>query len=382
MNKGYIHTRGRTSYILVICYHSAVCLVAQSCPTLCDPMDCNLPGSSVHAISRQEYWSGLPFPPPGDLPNPGIEPRSPTVQGECGRSEPPGKSKNTGSGQPIASPGDLPNLRIESGSCGLQADSLPAELPEKPKTYLEIFWRKMFSYSLGANEAIQLNCAMNTADRCRFPGQNLSQANSSHSSPSGPGPQPHSASHGHHWVHLLFAVSEREGSLELPVAHLQPVQERGHRDHGTESGCMVYPSMGDTGTAPDEAQSGWPAGNQAWRNSWACSRTCCSWCPSACSSWSGTWSGVPRPLNWCWSCSWTGGQRSPRRRWHSGSWGRSLPPGPGSAAALASAGLSQKMTVNFHTGLGDSRHTLFVEVLKSNFHFILVNYFIFLLVSG
>ena len=98
MNKGYIHTRGRTSYILVICYHSAVCLVAQSCPTLCDPMDCNLPGSSVHAISRQEYWSGLPFPPPGDLPNPGIEPRSPTVQGECGRSEPPGKSKNTGSG--------------------------------------------------------------------------------------------------------------------------------------------------------------------------------------------------------------------------------------------------------------------------------------------
>ena len=36
--------------------------VAQSCLTLFDPMDCSLPGSSVHGISRQEYWSGLPLP--------------------------------------------------------------------------------------------------------------------------------------------------------------------------------------------------------------------------------------------------------------------------------------------------------------------------------
>ena len=40
--------------------------VAQSCPTPCDPMDCSLPGSSVHGFSRQEYWSGLPFPSPGE----------------------------------------------------------------------------------------------------------------------------------------------------------------------------------------------------------------------------------------------------------------------------------------------------------------------------
>ena len=51
--------------------------VAQSCPTLCDPMDCNPPGSSSMGFSRQEYWSGLPCPPPGDLPEPGIKPRSP-----------------------------------------------------------------------------------------------------------------------------------------------------------------------------------------------------------------------------------------------------------------------------------------------------------------
>ena len=37
---------------------------AQSCPTLSDPMDCSLPGSSVHGFSRQEYWSGVPLPSP------------------------------------------------------------------------------------------------------------------------------------------------------------------------------------------------------------------------------------------------------------------------------------------------------------------------------
>ena len=42
-------------------------------------------------LSRQEYWSGLPFPSPGDLPNPGIEPRSPALQTDALTSEPPGK---------------------------------------------------------------------------------------------------------------------------------------------------------------------------------------------------------------------------------------------------------------------------------------------------
>ena len=56
-------------------------LVAQSCPTLFDPMDCSLPGSSVE-FSRQENWSGLPFPSPEDLPNPGVEPRSHNLQAD------------------------------------------------------------------------------------------------------------------------------------------------------------------------------------------------------------------------------------------------------------------------------------------------------------
>ena len=42
-------------------------------------------------FSRQEYWSGLPFPSPGDLPDPGIEPGSPTLQTDALPSEPPGK---------------------------------------------------------------------------------------------------------------------------------------------------------------------------------------------------------------------------------------------------------------------------------------------------
>ena len=43
--------------------------VAQSCLTLCDPMDCSLPGSSTHGFPRQEYWSGLPLPSPELAPS-------------------------------------------------------------------------------------------------------------------------------------------------------------------------------------------------------------------------------------------------------------------------------------------------------------------------
>ena len=49
-------------------------------------------------VSRQEYWSGLPWPPPRDLPNPGIEPRSPILQVNSLPSAPTGKPKNTGMG--------------------------------------------------------------------------------------------------------------------------------------------------------------------------------------------------------------------------------------------------------------------------------------------
>ena len=56
------------------------CICAQSCLTLCYPIVCSPSGSSV-GFSSQEYWSGLHFPPSGDLPNPGIERASPALTG-------------------------------------------------------------------------------------------------------------------------------------------------------------------------------------------------------------------------------------------------------------------------------------------------------------
>ena len=68
-------------------------LVTMSCPTLETPCTaaCQVPLSM--GFSRQEYWSGLPIPSPGDLPEPGIESRSPALQADALTSEPPGKPK-------------------------------------------------------------------------------------------------------------------------------------------------------------------------------------------------------------------------------------------------------------------------------------------------
>ena len=60
--------------------------VSRLCLTVCDPMD-----YTGHGFSRPEYWSGQPFPSPGDLANPGIEPRSPALQADSLPVEPPGK---------------------------------------------------------------------------------------------------------------------------------------------------------------------------------------------------------------------------------------------------------------------------------------------------
>ena len=51
--------------------------VTQSCLTLCDPVDCSPPGTSVHGIIQARIWSKLPFPTPWDFPDPEIKPKSP-----------------------------------------------------------------------------------------------------------------------------------------------------------------------------------------------------------------------------------------------------------------------------------------------------------------
>ena len=59
-------------------------------------------------FSRQEYWSGLPCPPPGDFPNQGIEPRFPALRADSLPSEPPGKPRNTGVGSLSLLQGNFP----------------------------------------------------------------------------------------------------------------------------------------------------------------------------------------------------------------------------------------------------------------------------------
>ena len=91
---------------------------------------CQVPLSTE--FSRQEYWSGFLCPPPGDLPNPGIEPTSlmSPALGKFFTTEPPGK--------PFPSPGDLPDLGIEPRSPALQADFLPSEPQGKSHCYLKV----------------------------------------------------------------------------------------------------------------------------------------------------------------------------------------------------------------------------------------------------
>ena len=87
-------------------FHYDVCLVTQSCPTLCEPWDCSLLSPLSMRILQAKILEGLPCPPPGYLPNPEIEPRSPALQEDSLLFEPSGKCKNTG----------VPNPGIEPGS--------------------------------------------------------------------------------------------------------------------------------------------------------------------------------------------------------------------------------------------------------------------------
>ena len=63
--------------------------VAQLCPTLSDPVDCSLPGSSVHEILQARILEWVALSSPGNLPDPGIEPGSPALEADALTSEPP-----------------------------------------------------------------------------------------------------------------------------------------------------------------------------------------------------------------------------------------------------------------------------------------------------
>ena len=96
----FLSRRKRT----LICVHAQLLLRAcarlpQWCLTLCDPTVCSTPGSPIRGNFQQEYWSGLVCPPPGNLPDPGIQSASPALAGRFFTTEPPGKTLNTNNGQ-------------------------------------------------------------------------------------------------------------------------------------------------------------------------------------------------------------------------------------------------------------------------------------------
>ena len=91
VGSGYFYTQLCSSdYFWLSAYRVLVSEVAQSCLTVCNPMDCSLPGFSVHGIfqARVLEWVSTSFS--GDLPEPGIEPRSSALQADSLPSEPPG----------------------------------------------------------------------------------------------------------------------------------------------------------------------------------------------------------------------------------------------------------------------------------------------------
>ena len=75
INIDLLRPRGEIHLLKISMVYSEVC---QSCPTLCDPVDCSPPGSSVRGILQARILEWVPAP--GDLPNPGIEPRFPAMQ--------------------------------------------------------------------------------------------------------------------------------------------------------------------------------------------------------------------------------------------------------------------------------------------------------------
>ena len=76
------------------CARDCACTLTQSCPTLCNPMDCSPPGSSVLKIFQARILEWVPFPTSGDLPKPGTEPislESPELAGRFFTTSPPVK---------------------------------------------------------------------------------------------------------------------------------------------------------------------------------------------------------------------------------------------------------------------------------------------------
>ena len=140
-SESHILLKNTTNFQIYSACLGVLCLVTQPCPTLCDPMDCSPPGSSVHedspgkntGVSCHALLQGI-------FPTQGLNPGLPHYRQIP--SNPPRKPKNTGIGSLYLLQGIFPNQELNPGDLGfwacivrpvLWADSLPTEPPRKPK---------------------------------------------------------------------------------------------------------------------------------------------------------------------------------------------------------------------------------------------------------
>ena len=105
------------------------------CPTLCDPMDCSHLAPLSMGFSRQEYWSGLPFPPPRDLLDPGIKAGSLALQAESlplsHQGSCPPYSKTKGSDHVIHLPFAQHGVRVATGAVVFRGDGRASRLSSR-----------------------------------------------------------------------------------------------------------------------------------------------------------------------------------------------------------------------------------------------------------
>ena len=121
---GHFHFLSSSFLCTVLCFITQIMSDSlQPCGACQAPLSMGIPQARIQ--------SGLPCPPPGDLPNPGIKPRSPASQVDSLPAESQGKPQNIGVSGLNPCPADLPDSGIKLRSPALQTGSLPAELPGK-----------------------------------------------------------------------------------------------------------------------------------------------------------------------------------------------------------------------------------------------------------
>ena len=135
----YVHTLMRLKLEIYIPNTQEILLAVLTCSVVSDSLQPHglQPTRLLQPweFSTQGYWSGLPCPPLGELPNPGLKLRS-ALQADSLLSEPPGKPKNTGVGSLSLFQGIFLTQELNRGLLHCRRGCFPAEIPKKPREIL------------------------------------------------------------------------------------------------------------------------------------------------------------------------------------------------------------------------------------------------------